>query len=269
MTTHKKCCKIKLMKTYKLSKQKNIRDLGGLVGYQGKKVKSNKIFRGGFIPFLTNEDKAIIDSFHLTDVVDFRGSYEFKYKPEVKLDNVRYHNFPPLIENVAEEHKHNDDGNLLWFVGKDKTGYQHMFETYGEMIKSEEAKQAYRNFFRLLQSSDDLVVYFHCSQGKDRAGMAAYFLETALGVSEEDKIADYLLSNEAMKERARSAANAVKDKPFYNEEYEQSLYDVFSAKIEFLENAKRSMIEVSGSVVEYIKKELGADIDKLRKIYLE
>lgn len=257
------------MKTYELTHQKNIRDLGGMVGYKGKKVKSGRLFRGGLIHSAEGDDLAILNSFHLTDVVDFRGFYEYTYRPNVRLPGVRYHNFAPLVENVDEEHKHSDDGNLIWFVKQEKTGFEHMFEMYGELLLIEEGKQAYRNFFKLLTSSPDLVVYFHCSQGKDRAGLAAYLLETALGVDEETKIQDYLLSNVAMQRKFDGLLEEVKNKPFFNHKYELSMYDVFFAKNEYLQNAIKSMIDHSGSVLEFIKKELNADVELLRKIYLE
>ena len=257
------------MKRYELSHQKNIRDLGGLVGFEGKKVKNGRLFRGGVLSKASKEDIKVLDSFHLTDIVDFRGTFEYQNRPDIALDGVRYHNFPPLMENVSEEHKHNDDGNLLWFVGQEKTGFEHMFDIYGTMLISESGKKAYRKFFELLTSSDDVTVYFHCSQGKDRAGMAAYLLETALGVDEKDKIEDYLLSNDAMDVKIDSLLKIVENKPYFNEKYKQSMYDVFYAKVEYLENAVESMKKQSGSVLEFIKKELNVDVDKLRKIYLE
>ena len=66
------------MRKIQLSYQKNIRDLGGLIGYNGLKVKNGRIYRGGFLGRVNEEDVAIIDSLHLTDIIDFRGSNEFK-----------------------------------------------------------------------------------------------------------------------------------------------------------------------------------------------
>ena len=42
---------------------------------------------------------------------------------------------------------------------------------------------------------DDGHVYFHCSAGKDRTG-SVLLIMIALGMSEEDAIDEYLLSNE-------------------------------------------------------------------------
>ena len=261
------------MKKYQLSFQKNIRDLGGLTGYEGHHIKYGKLFRGGALIKVQEEDIPIIESFHLTDVVDFRTSVEFEYRPDYRIEGVKYHNLSALKEE--EEHKGNkevqlnEDGNLLWFIKKGDTGFDHLRKTYDHFVTTEEGIKAFKDFFSILLSSDDLVVYFHCSQGKDRAGFAAYLIETALGVSYEDAMEDYLLSNEAMESRVQRLIASVEDKSFYNEEYHQSLLDVFSAKKEYLDSVIRKMVELYGSTMNFITNILEVDVDRLRKIYLD
>ena len=256
------------MKQYQLTFQKNIRDLGGLVGYQGKKIKYGKLFRGGALIKVKEEDVPIIESFHLTDVVDFRTSAEFEYRPDFRIKGVEYHNISVLREKGFEA-KAYEDGNLLWFVQEGVTGFEHIRKTYEEFVTFKEGIKAYKGFFELLLSSNDKTIYFHCSQGKDRAGFAAFLVETALGVSEKDIMDDYLLSNIAMESRLQNLIDSVKDKPFYNEEYHQSLIDVFSVRKEYLEAVINKMNELYGSTLNFIKNVLKVDIDKLRDIYLE
>ena len=136
-------------------------------------------------------------------------------------------------------------------------------------MTTEEGIKAFGDLFKILLSSDELVVYFHCSQGKDRAGFAAYLIETALGVSYEDAMEDYLLSNEAMELRVQKLIASVEDKSFYNEEYHQSLLDVFSAKKEYLDSVINKMTELYGSPMNFITDILKVDVNELRKIYLE
>ena len=47
---------------------------------------------------------------------------------------------------------------------------------------------------------NDGYVYFHCTAGKDRTGVAGFLIMIALGMSEEDAIQEYLLSNIYLKE---------------------------------------------------------------------
>ena len=257
------------MKAIELTYQKNIRDLGGLIGYGGKKVKSGRLYRGGFLDKISPEDEIILYSLQLTDIIDFRSELEYNQRPDYRISGVEYHNFPPLIDNIKEEDKSLADSNLLWFVSPDKTGFEHMVKMYREMIYTDIGKKAYQDFFNLILSKEDGVFYFHCSQGKDRAGLAAYFLEIALGVDEEVARADYLYSNKAMGVRIDQLLAIVKNRPYYNEKYEQSLRDVFAAKEEYLDASIQAIEETDGSILDYLRNVLNVDIEKLRKLSLE
>ena len=257
------------MRKIELSFLKNIRDLGGLVGYKGLKVKYGRIYRGGFLGRVDDDDVKKIDSLHLTDIVDFRGSHEFEHRPDYPFSGVTFHNFVSMKEDVKKEKSKSEDSNLLWFIDEGVDGFSHMYNLYPDLLLDEQAIWALRKFFGLLVSKPDGVFYFHCSQGKDRAGLAAYLLEVALGVSEEDARKDYLLSNEAMKIRIQYHIDELKNKSFYNNRYEKDLIDVFSAKEEYLDHALTELKKKYGSIENYLINELHVDINKLRTLYLE
>ena len=256
------------MKCYELSHQKNIRDLGGLVGINGRLIKGGCLFRGGYFGKVNEDDIKLLESLHLTDVVDFRSSDEFKERPDYRLEGVNYHNFTTFEHEMKQEDKKYEDGNLLWFIDEGVSGFHHLAKTYRELVDTEEGQQAYRKLFELLLKDEKRVVYFHCSQGKDRAGLAAFFIEMALGVSMKQAKEDYLLSDIAMQKRVDMLVNSVKDKSFYNKEYHQSLLDVFSAKIEYLEEAIDIINKKYGGMEKYLRDVLKVDIEKLRKYYL-
>ena len=257
------------MKIYEFSKQKNIRDLGGLVGYNNKTIKYGRLFRGGGLDKVSEEDIEVLNSLHITDVVDFRSKDEFNHRPDFRLENVTYHNFTTFEHEHKKEHIVHDDGNLLWFMDKEDTGFSHLLKTYKELVDTEEGQEAYRNLFKIMMQDDSRVVYFHCSQGKDRVGVAAYLIESALGVDFETIKEDYLLSNVAMDKRKHHLIEAVKDKPFYNEQYHNDLLEVFSAKLEYLYGAIEIINNKYGGVLPYLKNILNVDIEKFREMYLE
>lgn len=252
-----------------LTYQKNIRDFGGLIGYQGKKVKKGRIYRGGFLGCVTDEDVPVIDSLHLTDIIDFRGAGEFANRPDYPFDGVVFHNYPMMKEDVKKDKSKNEDSNLLWFLGDQTDGFKHMYNIYPELLTHQIGITALRKFFELLVSKPNGVFYFHCSQGKDRAGLASYLLETALGVSEEDCREDYFTTNEAMEIRVKKYIEDLHCEPFYNETYEKALRDVFFAKAEYLDHALEVVKEKYGTIENYLKEVLKVDIEKLRALYLE
>ena len=72
-----------------------------------------------------------------------------------------------------------------------------------------------------------------------------------------------------MKVRLEYLLNIVKNREYYNERYKKSMEDVFCANIDYLNASIEEMEKMSGSVIDYIEKELEVDIDLLRKKYLE
>lgn len=250
-----------------LSYQKNARDLGGYIGFNGKKVKMGRIFRGGHLHRVNLADIIKINRLHLTDIIDLRGVKEFEIHHDYPFKGVTFHNTPPMIEEVKVGKQKYEDSNLLWFLGDDE-GFEHMLMVYKDITTSEFGIDAYKKLFSLFLV-DNKRIYFHCSQGKDRAGMAAYLFLIALGVSEEDARRDYLLSNEAMELKIKELKKLLGEEDYFDEQYERSMRDVFTAKEEYLDSALDAIKEKYDTVENYIRVALGVDIDKLRDIYLE
>lgn len=255
------------MRVIELTFQKNARDLGGLTGYDGKKVKNNLIFRGGSLTHVSDEDVKKIRTLGITNIVDFRGPNEFSHKPDYPFENIKVSNFPTMTMKEDHANENHDDSNLLYFLDGSTDGNFHMKKLYKDSVSSKQGIKAYRQFFKMLNGKN--VVYFHCSQGKDRAGLAAYLVEKALGVSDEEAKKDYLFSNVAMNLKINHLIDLVKDKEFYSDEYRIALIDVFSAKLEYLDEAINEIKKSYKSIEEYVEKELGVDLDLFRKNYLE
>ena len=184
--------------------------------------------------------------------------------PIPNLDDLRFQS--DLVDEARKRIK-SADGNLLWFLEDQTSGFEHLRKVYREFVTTKEGVYALSKFFEII-SKDDVVTYFHCSQGKERTGFAAYLLEIALGLSEEEAMEDYLLSNIAMEKRAEALLRSVEYKPFYNEEYKKNLTDVFSTKVEYMQSAIDAMNELYGSTMGFIVNGLGVDIDRLKELYL-
>lgn len=75
-----------------------------------------------------------------------------------------------------------------------------MSDLYAELVTDENTVKRYRTFFDLLLQQEEGAILWHCSAGKDRAGMGAVFVLWALGVDEETIRRDYLLTNIYLKE---------------------------------------------------------------------
>ena len=67
-----------------------------------------------------------------------------------------------------------------------------MEEAYRTIIRK--FQNEYKRFFEILINRQAAPLLFHCSAGKDRTGIAAALLLSALGVDKETVMQDYLLS---------------------------------------------------------------------------
>ena len=122
------------MKVIPLAYQKNVRDLGGLIGFNGKKVKHGRIYRGGHLIKVSDEDVKLINSLKLTDIIDFRSAEEYVKRPEYKFMGVTYHNLPSMPSDDYKGLQNNnkyEDSNLLWFLqNKEKCHRWHFFLSF-------------------------------------------------------------------------------------------------------------------------------------------
>lgn len=112
---------------------------------------------------------------------------------------------------------------------------------------------------------------WHCSAGKDRAGIAPALLLYALGADEETIVADYMLSSEAYREKVESmtafaAANNL------DEEAARDAIAMVSVFPEYLKRALDAVKNEYGPVYSYLNNASGVsdkDMERLRDRFLE
>jgi protein-tyrosine phosphatase len=125
-----------------------------------------------------------------------------------------------------------------------------------------------RMFAELLAGHAPLA--FNCTAGKDRTGLAAALLLTALGVPRATVIEDYLLTNRTLDVGSLSQGPASPANP---------LASMAPDAARMLGRADRSYIDAAFAVIDahpggaqgYLREELGlshADIVRLRHLYL-
>ena len=82
----------------------NTRDLGGLVGAGGRRVRRGLLLRSGTLYFATSADRRrLIEDYHLRTVVDLRGEDELAEYPDhmERMPGVRYVHADALRDAVA------------------------------------------------------------------------------------------------------------------------------------------------------------------------
>jgi len=139
---------------------------------------------------------------------------------------------------------------------------------YREMVSLPSALAAYQVFFVDLGKFEHRPALFHCTTGKDRTGWAAAAMLLLLGVTEEDVMRDYLLTNDQLLPRLQPMfeqfAAAGGDPAL--------LQPVLGVRREYLEASLGEMRRHHGSIEGYFADGLGIDEkaqEALRSAYTE
>lgn len=256
-----------------INRKRNIRDIAYLVGADGRHIKKGCLVRGGQLNDIAPRDKRVLESFHFDNVFDFRDPQEIKSRPDQRLASATYHKMSPLsLERpaLASSKRASNEDNLLCMLTGKVDGSKYMKRFYRALIEKESTRLAYRGFFRIIMEKPASKAYWHCSQGKDRAGLAAFFLEYALGVSLKDCLFDYLYSAVAMNIRKRELEPyAFLKAPFGKKKEAVGIVeDLFSVREDYIGEALKAIDESFGGLDAYLENELKVDVEKLRKSYL-
>ncbi len=259
----------------------NARQLGGYIGTDGKRIKNNTILRTGML-FSASEGarQELSERYKVSDIIDLRADNETKTMPEPEITSARYHHLSVLNDLPVTEEDFKLYKKLLQcddIVYKYKTIYEqniplNMERNYRSMAFADDGKKGYRIFFDIvLNKPEDASVLFHCTQGKDRTGMGAILLLSALGVDRETVVSDYLLTNDAYGDLLKKihseleAANVGKEVLDYAMILESVNEGLITPVLDIMNSEY-------GSVQGYLKSELGladADFKRLNELYLE
>ena len=129
--------------------------------------------------------------------------------------------------------------------------------------------------FPLLIKNSGQASLFHCSAGKDRTGIAAALILSALDVPRDTIIEDYLLTAQYMD--TESALDMIEDFLGVNSENTEQverdwLVPIVSVHEDFIGSFFTSLENDYGSVDSYLNKALAlspADIQTMRDLFLE
>ncbi|MBR6322053.1 MAG: tyrosine-protein phosphatase, partial [Lachnospiraceae bacterium] len=178
----------------------NIRDLGGLRGAGGRRIRPGKLFRGGNLNGASEADIEKLSGM-LEIVVDFRTEGEIREKPDPEIPGVFNWHLPvlqTLTEGVTRE-KDADAHAFMKFMADPDAAFHYMCKTYEHVAKSPFACEQQKRLLEKLLNPGEKGVLWHCTAGKDRTGGFAAIIEEILGVSRDDIVEDYLISDENLR----------------------------------------------------------------------
>jgi protein-tyrosine phosphatase len=192
----------------------NYRDVGGLRTADGGMVRSGVLHRASALRRLDDDGRAAVTDLGITDVFDLRGDAEVDREgADLTPESVRVHT-RPYWNNRGETAPHTgvepaerpDDTGVepaerpeetAPTIPDEATAVEHMMTSYSRFPSLDGARDAIRSVVDTIVAGDGGVLV-HCAAGKDRAGWTIATVLRAAGVTDEDILADYLRSNDAV-----------------------------------------------------------------------
>lgn len=160
----------------------NFRDLGGLVGLDGRRIPARRVFRSDRLTGLTGPDLELLEALAIGRVFDLRSDFELsEHGAGTFATAAGRHRHVPLVRvslTITDE-------RIDW----EKVDLQ---SRYLEMLI--EGAPVIREILEHLSLEDAPATVFHCTGGKDRTGVMAAVLLRTLGVSDEIIVDDYAIS---------------------------------------------------------------------------
>ena len=239
-----------------LANQPNFRDLGGIPTADSHYVKPGLLYRSGDLSRLPEEDITNIEQMGIRMIIDFRSDKEIINYPPPEISTVKENKRITVMDSArAEAEKlmeEQDEEGIATILIRD----------YKRLVNDHQ--DDYREFFRVLATTDQIPLVYHCAAGKDRTGLATYLLLIALGVSDEEARKDYMLSNTYFQSIAEKIVHAV-NKAGNDGEIIRPLLEV---REEYLDAALEEIEKKYNGIRTYLYHLLEVDAEALKIKYL-
>ena len=162
----------------------NFRDLGGYVGEGGRRVRWRVLFRSDRLAGLTAADVEQLRALGIATVFDLRGAVELaRHGPSALQEHGVAHVHVPFFPEVEGAVPPTEDAAVV------RRGLRYL-----DIV--EQARGAVRDVVTALADGGHYPAVFHCTGGKDRTGMLAALVLSALGVDDEVIAQDYALTSQ-------------------------------------------------------------------------
>jgi protein-tyrosine phosphatase len=236
----------------------NFRDLGGYPTADGRRVRWGQIYRSDHLGDLSDADLDYLDGLGIHTICDFRSGTEREDSP----DRFGESGSPPSVNPAIADERFAVDELKSRILTGDLEGidFANVLVEGNQAFVRDYAMQ-YGQFFRLVEDPSSLPLVFHCTAGKDRAGWASAALLTALGVSEQDVVRDYLLSQLYTQHKIESTLRLIRWASLFRTDPEQ-IRPLMSVDPAYIGAAIEAAEEDHGSVDAYLAEALGMDSER-------
>ena len=258
----------------------NMRDLGAYMVSDSLHVRHGLIFRSAHLSDASSEDLQLLASLPLTKVIDFRLEPEKQGRTDRLPEGSEYIALPidatgnaaaQDAESKQASRKKFDIRKIIVMIAFNEQAQQVAKTMYHTLFFNSDCQAQYAQFFREVLATDSGAMLFHCSQGKDRTGVAAALLLAALGADKETIVTDFDATNAIYVDDIRKYTRRVR--LFGGGEEEVAVVNAFiGVNTDNFVKELDEIVEQYGSMDNYLKGPIGLtdeDIKTLRDRYLK
>lgn len=240
----------------------NFRDFGGYGTACGRGLKAGRLFRSGHHHHATDADLARMRALGVAAIVDLRQASERQREP-----SRRWEGFAGFVVENDLNSGFDWVADLATSPMTPEWFFDHTLSHYRLNPFEPRLVDLYSRFLRSVADADGAVVV-HCAAGKDRTGVACAFLHHVAGVSHEDMLADFLLTNdEARLQRKMRSNGDFVERMTGRRPSEEALRVSAQVFPEFLDAAFDEIRGRCGSIETYMATVLGLDVATRGRIH--
>jgi protein-tyrosine phosphatase len=232
----------------------NLRDVGELRGWQGRRVPRGRLYRGDSPHHVDPADVAVVHALGLRTIIDLRTHDEVATRPGWLAHSTAVALHLPMFDVVP------DPEELQAWVDP-----AHVARRYREML--DDADEVIADVLATLTDPATYPVLVHCTAGKDRTGIVTAIVLGALGVGDDHIASDYAASGPGM---ARKVDMLIAEHPDARDRIERVAAAMITANPYTMRDFLAGIRRDHGSVAGYLASlGMGSAVGYLRDALLE
>lgn len=263
------------IKRLQLKKLFNTRDLGGMPAADGRVIRHGRLIRSGKLYKLPDETVEKLKGLGLKTVVDLRIFTECEEYPDTVIEGVEYVHLPLLCTATPGITREKSMTRTMAIESRRiknefGTADNYMVAMYKMVLFSDEPVGMLKKLMRIIIDGDGCILW-HCSGGKDRAGLVSMLVESLLGVDEKIIVEDYVASHRFQRRKFFWNRAGLVIAPLVRR-FKKILFGMMAAKPRYIIETIAEVKAKYGSVINYCKQKLDItdeDIAAMRDKYLE
>jgi protein-tyrosine phosphatase len=236
----------------KLASVPNFRDVAG-PGYVTPRgpMRRGMLYRSNTFQ-VAEDDLLTLAPLRIAAIYDLRGEREIEMRPDAELRGAvwRHIGVPGL------------SGSLIEILDSATDMREAMLDHYRGFVRDPPKRSAFAELLSAIAVNDSPQL-FHCTEGKDRTGWAAMLLQRLVGVSEEDVVSDFMLTNDLM---GPSGPTLDLARRFFGDKPDAFLLPALVADTAYLDAGVAQMDSEYGGLGGYLAQGLGLGDDQLDRL---